>query len=260
MDDLDIDLNMEVVTEPVKVALPEISTPDFEAIKPGEKAKNVNAIIIDTVNELQDNEYLENMRKQGKASFQQYIDLNVKLKVMVNDLKDLFDEVVLVIGGEGTGKSFGIKGLDPRRSIWFNTDRKPATFKGGRKNYKKEYRNYFDDIKSYPELLDLLTKAKKICSEEEPVIVFLLGHLAKDPDTGAMKLKTIGKFGEKLNIVGSVTNCYFTHLVPGPEGKMQYLLDTTNDGTNVARCLEDLYPTKYIPNNFEYIRQSIADY
>lgn len=256
--DLDLDVGIETGA-PMTVELPEIDVPVFEPMKEGEVAGPYHTLVLDTINELQDNEYIGNLEKKGKADFQNYIDLNVNVKVITNLLKRYFDEVVLIVGPEGSGKSYGIKSLDPRRTIWLNTDDKPATFKGGRNNYSKKRRNMIDRIDTYDMLKKNIEVFSKMRDPNVPFVVFMLGHLGVDKDTGRHKLKTIGKFSEKLNLDGAVTNCFYTNMLAKPDGNLFYL-DTQNDGNNSARCLEELFPSRYIPNNFEYIRQQIINY
>jgi hypothetical protein len=258
MSDLDMDIDLGLANVQTNIEVPEIETKKYEPMKPGEVAGPYNCMVIDTLNELQDLQYIQNLEAKGKADFQAYIDLNVNVKIVTNLVKKYFEEVVLIIGKEGSGKSYGIKHLDPRRTIWLNTDDKPVTFKG-RSNWSPKQRNMIRKIYDYKTLHTHIHYFAKQQEKGVPFVVFMLGHLAKDKESGNSKLKTIGKFSEQLNLDGAVTNCYYTGVISGPE-KNQYYLDTQNNGANSARCVEELFPTKYIPNNFEYIRELLVNY
>lgn len=257
MTDIEMDLELDLGTH-VQIEVPEIETKQYEPMKQGEVAGPYNCMVIDTLNELQDLQYLANLELKGKADFQAYIDLNVNVKLVTNLAKRHFDEVVLIVGKEGSGKSFGVKHLDPRRTIWLNTDDKPATFRG-RGNWSAQHKNMIKGIYDYETLKKHMLYFSKNKLKGVPFIVFLLGHLGRDKITGDKKLKTIGKFSEQLNLDGAVTNCYYTGVISTPE-KNRYYLDTQNDGTNSARCIEALFPFRYIPNNMEYIRESLVSY
>ena len=250
---------MEEVAFQAKIELPEVEYPKYPPMAEGEGANHFNCLILDTINELQDLEYIDNINKKGKADFQAYIDLNVSVKIVTNLLKKHFDEIVMIVGPEGSGKSFGIKTLNPRTTMWLNTDNKPPTFKGGKQNYSAKQRNMSKSISSYKELNEKIELAAKHRDKTVPFVVFLLGHLGVDKDTGKQKLKTIGKFSEKLNLDGAVTNCFFTRMQVEKDNHT-FFIDTQNDGNNTGRCVEELFPTRYIPNNFEYIRQQIINY
>ena len=258
--ELDLDIGFDVsMGTAVSIDILEVDLPLFPPMKEGEKAGPYNCLVFDTINELQDLEYIGNIEKKGKADFQAYIDLNVNVKVITNLLKRHFEEVVLIVGPEGSGKSFGVKSLDPRKTIWLNTDDKPSTFKGGRNNYGRERWNIINGIYDYATLKKHIEKVAEMKDPNVPFVVFMLGHLGVDNITGRQKLKTIGKFSEKLNLDGAVTNCYYTNMIPKKEGNIYYL-DTQNTGNNSGRCLEELFPSRYIPINFEYIRQQIINY
>lgn len=61
----------------------------------------------------------------------------------------------IILGKSGTGKSTGIKGLDPATTIVNNVLRKKLPFKGSAGMYSSEKRNLFN-VDTYDEIIDLL--------------------------------------------------------------------------------------------------------
>ena len=106
--------------------------------------KKIQTICVDTINAIQNNQYMGMLNKNTMVTRDKWKDFGVDIySFMVADLQRLGFEVVLILGREGTGKSFGIKNLEPETNIWFNTDKKNPTFKeiefGGKKVSAREH-------------------------------------------------------------------------------------------------------------------------
>ena len=192
---------------------------------------------------------------------------------MVNDLQKLNFEIVLVLGYEGTGKSYGIKYLEPKTCFWYNADNKNPTFKNiqhgdttissrefyGTKTNPGKFMiipNTYDDITNH------LNALKEKGFLDDNPIAFLLAHVEDyKSEDGEMRqrLKTLGNLATKMNIEGIVENCFYTKLVSVGD-KVEFKLDTKNSGTNTCRSLEDAFNTRYIDNNFQLIYDAIKNY
>jgi hypothetical protein len=266
---LDLDLDIGVSTKP-SIQVVDVTTELYPRMKEGEKAANYNCVIIDTVNELQNQEYLGYIDPDTNDMMTQkkYANLGIKLKKFVNQVREYRDpsnngQAVLILGGEGTGKSFGVKYLNPRTTYWIHTDSKPATFKGSA-SFKPEHRNYMETT-NYDEAKARLNSVYKRRDPSVPFIIFFMGHLEIVENKISVEykeqLKTVGAFAHKLNIEGSFSNCFKTVVFTDPDTKSQsYCFDTHNSGHNTIRCQEDLFPGRHIPNNLEYVRQQIINW
>lgn len=191
-----------------------------------------------------------------------------------------------------TKKSYGIKTLTPGEYVWFNTDKKNATFAklddAGQpdKNFKKFYGTKTKpgplmkltgglDNKgntlhiSYDSIIkdcEALKKGVKtpdfdIILDEAP-IAFIIGHLTevKGPNGEIrLALKVLGKMPTKMQIAGLVETCLISEMkIEGNKPVGQFL--TQNDGTTSARSPEGMFPTLYIPNDFKYVINCIDNY
>lgn len=220
-------------------------------------------VIIDTINSTQNDEYMSMLDRNEMITRDKWRDFGVNIYMLLDNIKKLPDaEIVLVLGYEGSGKSFGIKGLDPNTTMWLHTDKKGITFKGGRQNYKKEFKNYFDtEIDSYDTLNAFIerTHAKRV--KDKPFVVFILGHIEdyKVEVQTRQRLKVLGNLATKMNIEGSVTHCYYTQINKIPGG-VEYKLRTVNTGFNTGRSLEGMFDSELIDNNFQLILDGIDNY
>ena len=82
------------------------------------------------------------------------------------------ENVVLIIGKSGSGKSSSIKTLDPKETVIFNVLKNKLPFKGSGKLYNTENKNLFmldnfNDIVSYMQSIsDKATYVKNIIIDD----------------------------------------------------------------------------------------------
>ena len=237
--------------------------------------KKIKTIVVDTLNQIQNNQYMKMLDRGTMVTRDKWKDFGVEIYMfMVEDLQSMGFETILVLGYEGTGKSFGIKYLPPGTNIWYNADRKNPTFKNveykgstwpARKVYgtKVKPSQFMVLPKNYKDITNHLDTVKKAGMLDENPIAFLIAHIDdyRSGDDGEMRqrLKTLGNLATKMNIEGEVENCFYTNLhVDGD--KVSYRLDTQNSGKNTARSLEQAFETRYIENNFQIIVEAIDNY
>lgn len=266
---LDMESDSKLVTS-IAIEVVKAETTIYPKMEPGEKAQNYNCVIVDTVNELQNAEYLSYIDPQTNDMMTQkkYANLGIKLKQFINQAREYRDpsnnsQAVLILGAEGTGKSFGVKYLNPRTTYWIHTDSKPATFKGS-SSFKPDNRNYLETT-DYIEARKRLNSVFKHRDQSVPFIIFFMGHLdmVESKNSGDYKeqLKTVGAFAHKLNIEGAFSNCFKTVVFNDPNLKKQvFCFDTQNSGHNTIRCQEDLFEGRHIPNNLEFVRTQICNW
>jgi len=112
--DLDLELDEGVSNSVATIQVVEIDIPSYPRLKTGEKATNYNCVIIDTVNELQNAEYLSYIDPETNDMMTQkkYANLGIKLKQFINQVREYRDpsnngQAVLILGGEGTESHLG---------------------------------------------------------------------------------------------------------------------------------------------------------
>ena len=243
------------------------------------KEFKIKSIVVDTVNEIQNAQYGALLKKKGKANFEDWTDYGVDLYMFMKDLISLGFEVVLVIGKEGSGKSFGMKTLVPGTYIWYNSDSKNPTFKrddehkliyGSKPDAKGVGPGPLMKVpKSYDEIIASLrgvqagvkTPDFTITLEPKP-IAFLLGHTEeyRGPEGEVMqRLKVLGRLATKMNVAGLFEHTYVSEMTI-QNGKPNGRFRVQNNGTDSARSPEGMYDGIYIPNDYNFIINSIDNY
>lgn len=224
-------------------------------------------VCVDTINAIQNNQHMETLDKGTMMTRDKWKDYGVHIYNFLLDLQRLGFEIVLVLGYEGSGKSYGIKYLNPETNIWFHTDDKKVTFKGGKQayfedgDYTKPKPNYRVP-KDYDEIIKTLTNVKAKGLMAPNPIAFVTGHIEdyKSEDGEIrQRLKVLGSMATKFNIEGKVTHCYYTSIMKKGD-KIEYKLRTQNTGSNTGRSPEGAFEELYIDNNFQTIVDAIEAY
>lgn len=224
--------------------------------------RKFEVVVLDTINQIQNNKYMDMLDKNTMITRDKWKDFGVEIYMLYHFCKELGVEIVQVLGYEGSGKSYGIKFLNPETTLWLHADAKPITFKGGRQAYSREKGNYTE-----PNTYEKVEKFIKFANDNrvdksKPLVVFILGHIEDfKSEDGIMRqrLKVLGNLATKLNIEGSLAHCYYTD-ISYVEDKPKYSLNTQNSGYNTARSLEELFETPLIPNNFQLVLEAIRKY
>lgn len=237
-------------------------------------SKKIQTICVDTLNAIQNNQYMAMLDKKTMVTRDKWKDFGVDIYAfMVEDLQRLGFEVVLVLGYEGFGKSYGIKFLEPETNIWFNADRKNPTFKdvefgdtkvGARELYgtKNNPTKFMPMPKTYKDITTYIEGIKQGGLLAETPVAFLIGHIEDYKASEGeyrQRLKMLGNLASKMNIEGSVEYCLYANIIRNGQN-IQYKLDTKNSGSNTARASEGAFDSKYIDNNFNTVYQAIINY
>jgi hypothetical protein len=237
-------------------------------------SKKIQTICVDTLNAIQNNQYMGMLDKKTMVSRDKWKDFGVEIYAfMVEDLQSMGFETVLVLGYEGSGKSYGIKFLEPETNVWFNADKKNPTFKNiefgestvsARKVYgtKNKPTKFMPIPKTYSDISNYIKSIKDAELLSDNPVAFIIGHVDDYKTSGGeirQRLKTLGNLASKMNIEGSVEYCLYSKIIATGD-KVDFKLDTKNSGSNTARASEDAFTKRYIDNNFNDIYQAIINY
>lgn len=192
---------------------------------------------------------------------------------MIDDLQSMGFETIMILGYEGSGKSCGLRKLEPGTNMWYNCDGKNPTFKtiefdgetfDAREVYgtKRNPTKFMRIPKTYQEITDHLKMLDSKGALAEDRVAFILGHIEDYKTTDGdirQKLKILGNLASKMNIEGSLENCLYTKVNRMGE-KIEYKLDTQNSGSNTGRSMLGAFEDRYIDNDFNLIYEKIVNY
>jgi hypothetical protein len=233
---------------------------EVKVIKPAEKYE---VVVVDTLNSIQTDLYMSLLDEKTMVSRDKWKDFGVEVYMLYEKIKSIKGHIIQILGKEGSGKSYGIKYLNPETTLWIHTDRKPITFKGGNKVWKPENRNFTEVPRTFKEIMERIVMAnEKKLNPDQPLYVFILGHIEdyKGADDAVhQRLKLLGSMATKMNVEGGLVNSLYTN-VTWTGDKLEYKLDTKSSGFNTARTQEDLFPTRLIDNNFQLIVDALKNY
>jgi hypothetical protein len=229
----------------------------------------VNSIVVDTLNAIGDKILTEHQKKPGHDEWR---DFGVSIYTFFVELRRLGFEIVIILGGFGTGKSYGMKTLTPGEFFWFNPDRKNVPW-GNKSDAFKELYGSINHLKPFQIIPDTYQDIITVCSAlkrgakmgaDEAVlgdtpIAFLLGHTEEyKGKNGEIKerLKIHGKMATKMNIEGATNNCLGAE-INRKGSQSSYKLRTYGDGLDTIRSTEGLFDP-LIDNDYEAIRKILV--
>lgn len=223
-------------------------------------SQQIECIVIDTLNGIQDKQY---SAEKQKPNFDKWRDYGIGVYNHIKHLQLRGFEIFLILGYEGSGKSYAMKNLPEGSCIWYNADGKNPTWKGGReifgtKNSPTTYQVLPND---YPDIINDLDKRGKTAFA--PIrVAFILGHI-EDYKSGyetRQRLKLLGNLARNMSIEGLMENVLYSEVnVEGNERK--YYFRTKNSGMDTCRTIEGLFDGKErIPNDFKYILDKLKAY
>lgn len=225
-------------------------------------------VVIDTINQPQNDEYLEHLQKKGKAGFDEWRNYGVEILDLVQFIKQLKSKdgldcvPVFILGFEGTGKSMGARKLDHESNLWINCDKKPLPFMGWRKLYSPDNKNYTNEKTTYKHIKEYCSMVANQCVGVPP-IVFILGHLEnyKAGQEDFQRLKVLGKMAHKFNLEGQTVHTYYTQIdgTESLDSLDRYLLRAHNTGFDTARSPEGYFSEETFQNNFQTIVDKIYE-
>jgi len=222
--------------------------------------KKIKSICIDTLTSIQEAEFMLDSKKPGHDKWKDY---GQSIFAFVYRLQSMGFETVLILGQPGTGKSSGMRTLEPDTNIWYNADNKNPVWEGGRAVYGKKSNPkspYHVIPKSYADILTHIELGLEKGMFSEDPIAFITGHVEtyKEGMETKSRLKTLGNLANKMQIEGKLeTVLYSTVEIDGDTP--QYVLHTQNNGYNTARSPQGMLEGK-IENDYSLILEKLNNY
>lgn len=236
-----------------------------EQLKTEEKTGGYTSIIIDTLNALQNNSYVEYMKEKGNPNFDAWRDYGVELLDLYNFIKSQKGEIVQILGREGSGKTVGAYALNPLETLYLNADDKPLTFPDAHIMYNEERKNLkvphdYEKVKGF---IKAVVDNKLSPKAKGRITVFVLAHVDefKSGVSERERMRVLGKMATKLNIEGGVVHSYYTWVDPdmSKPDEERYKLLTRNSGYNTGRSPMKMWESDKIPNDFQLILNKMIE-
>ena len=208
--------------------------------------------------------------------------------------------LVVVLGESGTGKSTSMRNLNKDETVIINVLSKPLPFRGYKKHYNKDNKNYLESDQ-YSVILEWLDAINKKALHIKTIVIddfsFLMNNefMRRCRERGFDKFTEMGvNMFEILELCKSFRQDLYCYVMchtekdhagiikPKTVGKMtadyvgiaervsivlhtqiidmQYKFLTQNDGTHVAKSPMDMFSNIHIDNDLAAIRNIIDDY
>jgi hypothetical protein len=208
--------------------------------------------------------------------------------------------LVVILGGSGTGKSTSMRNLPPNETFVFNVLGKPLPFKGYKRVYNQENKNYLC-TDNYREIYKYLIAINERRPDIRNIVIDDFSFLMNNEFMRRCQEQGFNKFvemGSNMFMILNVCNNFREDLVcfimchtekdhagiikPKTVGKMtqdhvgiaervsivlhsqvidnQYMFLTQNDGVYMAKSPMSMFDTNYINNDLLEIKQQINNY
>ncbi len=218
-----------------------------------ETKKKIKSICVDTLTGIQTEEYMRNKKKPG---FDKFFDMGQDIYTFMADLSRLGFELVLVLGEPGTGKSTGMRTLEPGTNIWYNADNKNPVWVGGKEEYGKKNAPkapYHVIPTCYADIIGHIQGGIEAGMFEDDRYAFITGHIEnyKSGYDVMQRLKVLGNLATKMQLEGKLETVLYS-TIERDSGTNKYLLETQNNGFNTARSPQGLFEPK-IENDYNFI-------
>jgi hypothetical protein len=218
------------------------------------------AIVVDTLNGIQDAQY---SAESSKPNFDKWRNYGVELYNFIKSLQKLGFTEIAVLGDFGSGKSFGISTLKEGECMWYNSDAKNPTWRGGKQIFGTKTKPTAHQMipSSYQQILNDIQSKGRAAFSENPV-AFVIGHTEeyKAPNGEVRyRLKILGNLARNLSVEGLFENTLYTHVVKD-KTETKYYFRTKNSGSDTCRTMEGLFEDELIPNDFSFILKKLDEY
>jgi hypothetical protein len=136
--------------------------------------------------------------------------------------------LVIICGKSGSGKSTSGRNLDPKTTLWLNCDQKALPFKGWKKNYSKENKNYT----KASNLVDIVNTLKVIPEKAKhikTIVIDTINRLMTDKVMGERHIKGFEKWS---NLSGGIYDVFTVINQVIPDDVDVFVLAHSDEGFN----------------------------
>ena len=175
--------------------------------------------------------------------------------------------LVVILGESGTGKSTSIRNLNPKETFIINVLNKPLPFKGHKKSYNSENKNYFESDK-YTEIMSYLKAINDRRPEIKNIIIDDFSFLMNNEFMRRCREKSFDKFTDMgfnmFSIMESCKNlrddlcCFiFCHTEKDHSGiiKPRTVGRMTADYVGITERVSIVFHTQVIDGQYKFLTQ-----
>jgi hypothetical protein len=120
----------------------------------------------------------------------------------------------------------------------------------------------YDKFTQIGSALAQVAKAPKDFRDD--LLIFFMTHPEESTDMNGVrriKAKTIGKLIDNvLTLEGLFSIVLFGRVVKKEDKTLEYGFETQNNGENTCKSPIDMFPSPFIPNDLQYVRECILEY
>lgn len=118
-------------------------------------------------------------------------------------------KVICIMGESGSGKTTSLRNLDPKETFIIDCDKKGLSWKGWKKQYNKDNKNYF--INDNPEKVkDMLLAIGQQKPEFKTIVIDTIGSLMVADEMRRMKEKGYDKWQDLAQCIWGIVDCAYT--------------------------------------------------
>jgi len=136
--------------------------------------------------------------------------------------------LTIICGKSGSGKSTSGRNLDPKTTLWLNCDQKALPFKGWKKNYSKENKNYT----KASNLTDIVNTLKVIPEKAKHIKTIVIDTINRVMTDKVMSERHIKGFEKWSNLSGGIYDVFTIINQVLPDNIDVFVLAHSDEGYN----------------------------
>lgn len=175
--------------------------------------------------------------------------------------------LIVILGGSGTGKSTSFRNLNPDETFIINVLSKPLPFRGYKKLYNEEKKNYLESDK-YNQILQYLNAINERRPEIKTIIIDDFSFLMNNEFMRRCREKAFDKFVEMganmfaiMEACKTFRNDLYCYILCHPEMdktgviKPKTVGKMTNDYVGIAERVSIVFHTQVIDGQYKFLTQ-----
>jgi len=136
--------------------------------------------------------------------------------------------LVIICGKSGSGKSTSGRNLDPKSTLWINSDQKALPFKAWKKNYNKANKNYIK-VSSIGDVVTVLKAVPEKAPQFKTIVIDTINRLMTDKVMGERHIKGFEKWS---NLSGGIYDVFTIINQALPDDIDVFVLAHSDEGYN----------------------------